>query len=320
MGKKDNTTTVCQNCGATLIGAYCHVCSQAAKEPRRAVIGLVQDVFVETLAIDGKLFRTLFLLLIAPATLARRYLDGKRVRYSPPFRLYLFSSVFFFFALFLLVGQPGRDISAGAELDLVTVDEITDAGADQSPGVDEAAEENASDAEEAESDEGLSYKDRPWSDDIYNGPEWLKPHAQRLYEAGQRVIDDPRLFLAEARQNIPRVLLLAPVVYGIILTLLYFYRRKYYVFDHFIVSLYMHAALYAYLLLAILFSHVPGVSSILVAVTVIWAGLQPILVFRGAYGSNWISVIGKSIISISIYLAAWALIITLGLSIALYNS
>ena len=70
---KTPQNTECQNCGATLKGAYCHQCGQAAKEPRRVVIGLVQDVIVETLAIDGKLARTIALLVSRPGKLARRY-------------------------------------------------------------------------------------------------------------------------------------------------------------------------------------------------------------------------------------------------------
>ena len=96
-----NTNTEdCKNCGAALTGAYCHQCGQRADEPRRVVIGLVQDFLVDTLAIDGKLARSLGLLLWRPGRLARRYLDGRRVYYSPPFRLYLFASVFFFLTAF----------------------------------------------------------------------------------------------------------------------------------------------------------------------------------------------------------------------------
>ncbi|MEL6212932.1 MAG: DUF3667 domain-containing protein, partial [Pseudomonadota bacterium] len=102
---KLNADGHCRNCGEALSGDYCWNCGQAASEPRRLVIGLVQDFFVETLSIDGKLIRTLSLLLTRPGRLARRYLDGQRVRFSPPFRLYLFTSVFFFLALFLAIGD-----------------------------------------------------------------------------------------------------------------------------------------------------------------------------------------------------------------------
>lgn len=169
-------------------------------------------------------------------------------------------------------------------------------------------------------DTSRSFKETPWADTNYNGPAWLEPHARRLYEAGQRVSEDPRLFASEARANVPRFLLLAPVVYGLTLTLLYFYRRKFFVYDHFIVSLYMHAALYAYLLLALLINRIPVVGGWLWFFPIGWGMLQPLVVLRQAYSSNWLSVWVKWFISIIIYLVAFALIITLGLSYSLYQS
>ena len=309
---KQNLSTVCQNCGATLQGEYCHVCGQAAKEPRRAVVGLVQDVFVETLAIDGKLARTLFLLLWRPATLARLYLDGKRVRFSPPFRLYLFASVFFFFALFGFteIGKVSAPSTAALtpEERAEVQKELDDAGVN----IDlEEIEERA---------DGRPFTEIPWEEQDVDIPPWLEPHIKRLYEAGQRAVEDPRLFISESRQNIPRVLLLAPLIYGALLTLLYFYRRKFFVYDHFIVSLYMHAALYAYLLLTMIVSQIPVVGMLGVGAIIIWALLQPLLVFRQAYGSNWISAAIKWTLSNTLYLASFVILITLGVSYSLYNS
>lgn len=362
---KSNDLGICQNCGATLTGDYCHDCGQAAREPRRAVIGLVQDVFVDTLAIDGKLARTLGLLLWKPGALARRYLDGKRVSYSPPFRLYLFASVFFFFGVFWAteaqVGAFRADLDRATELlaeltpeERAEVEEglrqaqkvygakspefaaalaelekrvaaendrLDGDAADASP--DEETSEQG-DAESAESDleapeSEAATEDVSWADANYNGPAWLEPHAQRIFEAMQRVRTDPRLFVAEIRQNVPRVLLLAPVVYGLILLLLYVYRRIYFVYDHFVVSLYMHAAFYAYLQIALLMSLIPVLRGFWF-VPLLWGWLQPFLVFRQAYGSNWVSAWLKWVLSMSLYAAAFVVIITLGLSYSLYKS
>ncbi len=141
-----------------------------------------------------------------------------------------------------------------------------------------------------------------------------------MFEALQRVVDDPRLFFAQSKENLPRVLLLAPVVYALILVLLYVYRRKFYVYDHFVVSLYMHAALYAYLLAALLLSLIPGVGPFLAAIPLIWGWLQPFAVFRQAYGSNWVSAFLKWAISVTVYFTLLVIIITLGFSVSLYNS
>ena len=297
------------------------------------MIGLVQDVFVETLAIDGKLARSIWLLLSRPGRLARRYLDGQRVRYSPPFRLYLFASVFFFFAAFWMMGDvkplnindlegadPEALAAAQEEIDAAQK-EVEEATGRKLPKVD--LTEGEGDANEAEPDsdsDGKSFIEADWSDVDYTGPEWMEPHIKRLYEAGQRVTQDPRLFFAEARANVPRFLLLAPLIYGLTLTLLYFYRRKFFIYDHFIISLYMHAALYAYLLAALVISRIPIAGTVLWIVPIGWGVLQPALVFRQAYGSNWLSVFVKWLLSTLVYAVAFILIITLGLSYSLYQS
>lgn len=327
----NETTLHCKNCGAKLTGDYCHACGQRADEPRRAVIGLVQDVFVDTLAIDGKLAKTVFLLLSRPGRLARRYLDGKRVSYSPPFRLYLFASVFFFLAVFSLVNigpvEPAdvtltdemiseveaSDPAAAARLRDLAERQSAERSAAETPG------ENAQGAPETEG-VSLSLGDASWEDADYDGPAWLEPYLRRMFEAGQRAVQDPRLFVSESRQNLPRVLLLAPVVYALVLLLLYVYRRKFYVYDHFVISLYMHAALYAYLLLAMLLSLIPLLGGWIWWLPLAWGWLQPFVVFRQAYGSNWISAFGKWAVSIVIYLSVLSVLITFGITYSLYQS
>lgn len=307
----------CQNDGTKLTGDYCHTCGQSADEPRRAVIGLVQDFFVDTLAIDGKLARTLALLLTRPGVLARRYLDGQRVRYSPPFRLYLFASVFFFLTAFWMAGLDrvkGIDETLTEET-LQELEESDPEAAAQWRRLKEGVSEDGQ-----ENEESGSLANESWDSVNYDGPAWLEPHLKRMFEATQRVIKDPRLFIAESRQNLPRTLLLAPLLYALLLMLLYVHRRKFYVYDHFVVSLYMHAALYAYLLLSLLLSRIPGFGVLLLWIPLIWGWWQPAAALRQAYGSGWVAVVIKWAISITIYFTGVILIVTLGLTYSLYQS
>ena len=332
----------CQNCGTLLQGSHCHVCGQSAKEPRRAVIALVQDVFVDTLAIDGKLARTFGLLLTRPGRLARRYLDGRRVNYSPPFRLYLFTSVFFFFFAFLLSGADQWNGGNDTQLSDPEVRKEIDAALDESElsekdreDVKNALDTLAIDAEDEKARDQSTEPDThtknaadtgrtkielpPWEDVVFYGPEWLEAYVKRVWESGQRAIDDPRLFIAQLKEELPRVLLLAPIFYSLILFILYIYRRKVFVYDHLVVSLYMHAALYAYLLLAMVITRIPGFGWLAI-IPIFWGMLQPYAVFRQAYRSNWFSVIIKGFVSSMVYLLGVALLIVFGLSYSLYQS
>ncbi len=324
--KKTQEHLECQNDGTVLVGDFCYTCGQRADEPRRAVIGLVQDVFVDTLAIDGKLARTILLLLTRPGVLARRYLDGKRMSYSPPFRLYLFMSVFFFIAVFGLINFDDIDI-APADLKDELAEEL-------------ASQDTASRAEtletlehlgiidvtpgEEEGEDSIAVNSIPFAERKWDGvdadmPAWLEPYAEQLFYAAQRVTEDPRLFISESRQNLPRMLLLAPVLYALTLILFYIYRRKFYVYDHIVTSLYMHAALYAYLLLAIIMSFIPVLKEVLF-IPIVWGMLQPVLSLRQVYGSKWISAIPKSILMSLIYIAGLVMFVTLGLTYSLYQS
>lgn len=86
----------CQNCFSPLAGAYCHQCGQAAHNPLSSFAHAVEDVFESFWHLDGRIFRTLRELWI-PGRTARNYLDGQRVRYLPPLRLFVILSLFAFF-------------------------------------------------------------------------------------------------------------------------------------------------------------------------------------------------------------------------------
>ena len=62
---------------------------------------LVQS-FTEFFGIDGRVWATLGLLLFRPGALTRAYLDGQRRRYLRPLRVYLSSTLLFFFLLSVL--------------------------------------------------------------------------------------------------------------------------------------------------------------------------------------------------------------------------
>ncbi|MDE1467264.1 DUF3667 domain-containing protein [Aurantiacibacter sp. D1-12] len=92
----------CLNCGTPLTGAYCQACGQRG-HLHRTIGGFVHDLLHGALHLDGKLWRTLPMLIFRPGRLTRRYIDGKRARFVSPMALFLFS-VFLMFAVFQVVG------------------------------------------------------------------------------------------------------------------------------------------------------------------------------------------------------------------------
>src|SRR5687768_15314773 len=101
----------CLNCGTVLRGSWCHVCGQRIGPARLSLRGLVAGFVRESLSFDGRIGRTAWPLFLRPGILVRAFLDGRRVRYASPVRLYLFA---------LVVGFVGFRCagSTEAELDL----------------------------------------------------------------------------------------------------------------------------------------------------------------------------------------------------------
>jgi hypothetical protein len=99
-------TLVCANCHAALNGDYCAACGQRNEPHLHTVAHFATEAFESISHADSRLWKTLWYLLARPGFLTREFFEGKRVRYLPPFRLYLVISVVFF----LVLGVPNRPI------------------------------------------------------------------------------------------------------------------------------------------------------------------------------------------------------------------
>lgn len=86
----------CANCATLLDGPYCSRCGQREVHLRPTLHELLHEAFHEILHFDGKILRTLGLLLFRPGQLTQEFLEGKRARSITPIRLYLLASILFF--------------------------------------------------------------------------------------------------------------------------------------------------------------------------------------------------------------------------------
>jgi len=77
-------------------------CGQRVAPVRPTLHELLHDALHELTHIDGKILRTLGLLLFKPGELTKEFLAGKRVRSVTPVRIYLLCSVLFFGIMSLL--------------------------------------------------------------------------------------------------------------------------------------------------------------------------------------------------------------------------
>lgn len=88
----------CANCGEVLLGEHCYACGQPTKGLVRHFGSIIGDFMDSVFELDSRILRTLGPLLFKPGYLSREYFAGRRVRYVSPVRLFVFLSLFAFFA------------------------------------------------------------------------------------------------------------------------------------------------------------------------------------------------------------------------------
>lgn len=89
----------CDNCGEELMGLFCWVCGQKDSHYNRSVFKVIADFCKEMFDVDSRVFTTLSTLFLRPGALSIQFRDNKRASYVTPIRLYLFSSLVFFFLI-----------------------------------------------------------------------------------------------------------------------------------------------------------------------------------------------------------------------------
>ena len=95
---------VCANCATAVNGNFCPACGQETTLHVPSAREFLHEFIGHYVALEGKLWKTLGLLLFKPGRLTCEYIEGRRVRFVQPLRLYLTLSIIFF-ALFKFSGQ-----------------------------------------------------------------------------------------------------------------------------------------------------------------------------------------------------------------------
>jgi hypothetical protein len=90
------------DCGAPIAGRYCASCGQETEIRTPTVRQFAHEMMDQYVAVEGKLGRTLRVLITEPGQLTLDYIQGRRQRYVRPLKLYVSISVVFFGLLGLL--------------------------------------------------------------------------------------------------------------------------------------------------------------------------------------------------------------------------
>ena len=91
-GKKDG---LCNDCGAALVGEYCHKCGQREVDEWKSLGSIARQFWNELVSLDYKTVRSVAALL-RPGHLAAEFISGHRSRYLSPLKLYFLAGALFF--------------------------------------------------------------------------------------------------------------------------------------------------------------------------------------------------------------------------------
>lgn len=83
----------CQNCETPTPGNFCPECGQDSRDHRVALRLLIVGLWNDMFTFDNRFWRSFVLLLFKPGILTSQFIAGRRVRYIPPARMYLFISL-----------------------------------------------------------------------------------------------------------------------------------------------------------------------------------------------------------------------------------
>ncbi|MEN5176030.1 DUF3667 domain-containing protein [Brevundimonas diminuta] len=103
-GRAGEPHGACADCGAEVTGNFCSNCGQAA-HVHRTLLHLGEELLHGVMHFDGRLWRTLPLLITNPGRLTREWVQGRRTRYVSPLAMFLFTLFVMFFALSFMPHQ-----------------------------------------------------------------------------------------------------------------------------------------------------------------------------------------------------------------------
>lgn len=118
MAKKRRKFTQCPNCGYIFeeVNNYCPNCGQENHDLNVPVKHLIWEFLEGTIHYDTKVWRTIKYLLFRPGLLTEKFNVGQRASYVPPFRLYVFVSIVFFFVL--AISTKKADVAAAEPIEV----------------------------------------------------------------------------------------------------------------------------------------------------------------------------------------------------------
>lgn len=312
----------CRNCGAELHGEYCSHCGQEHVGADIPAGELFREFLKDEFHFDLRIVRTILPLLFRPGSLTQEHLAGRRVRYVPPLRMYVFISVL----LFALVGWHARR----AHWDPIAIAHYNEnkGGAGNPDGTREKTNTKwtfqfGADSVNVTTDSTMSAQEKreyiisALKDDD-DAPDSSDAMGRRMRSGILRLIEDPERSIEGALEHTAQAMFIVMPLVALLLKLLYVRRKRRYM-EHLIFTLHVHAFVFLMLALALGAALIAWPPLAAVARWLLWS--IPVYVFiamKRVYGQGIRKTLAKYLLLGAGYvpLLAGALVAVVVLSIA----
>lgn len=327
----------CLNCGSALSGQYCGDCGQRSQNRLISIWELIRDAFGDLFEVDSRLWRTLVPLLLKPGHLTWDYLQGRRARYMPPFRMYLVLSVIFFLVAFFDTSRL-FSVLFPAAID-PQAEQIEKAKIEQSrqevlknlrqegilannPDTAKMIEQQFADFPEMAEGGQPIIKTDCQNANIEDAPDWLKRRLtqQRLDEICERVTKDGgKTLIAGLLDNVPAFLFLFLPFLALVIKVLYPLSKRYYV-EHLLFVVHLHAFFFLLLTIEVLVSRSAALLELPEAVdsigTLIAVAYPLGYTYKGmrkVYGQGKLITLAKYLVLLFAYVIGFGIMLALAL-------
>ncbi len=238
---KERVEKDCLNCGTLVQGRFCQQCGQENVEVKESFFQLLKHFLEDLTHFDGKLWKTLQLLLFQPGKLTQFYMDGKRAAYIHPIRMYLFISAVFF--LFMFTGDvPDKPID---------LDNTAIAKKDVASGLSDGFELNLGE-DSVKYKTVAEYNAAQLKLPVSKRANWLESSIEKKsIEINQKYNRDKfkigKALLEQFEHYFSRMLYISLPIFALFLWVLYRRNKNHYFVDHLIFSIHIYCAFFIFL-------------------------------------------------------------------------
>ncbi len=257
--------TICPNCGEARPNAFCGYCGQNSRDYNASLWAILRDAIGELFEFDGRVIRSLRSIVRYPGQLSLAFAENRRANFVNPFRLFIFTTIFWFFLFGVTLPSPAdRPIRSYERLDVdeteqkrlperIRVSMEIDSEAQEQTAVEIAAgleilRSHLEGDRIRKLDDLLVATDEPERSMLVTGiaqllnaspgmPQWLQRVLANL------VVDlnhSPQLLLNELIDNLPLMMVVLLPWYAVLL-MVFFGRRGKRFIHHLVFAIHVHA-------------------------------------------------------------------------------